>query len=110
MLLGNGVWQNRYGGDPAMIGRTIKVNEQPATVIGVMPEGIKFPINTDIWMPLVNLAGIAGSEARRAQLQVVRPARRRRHASRRRSAELTTIVSAAGARLSRRPTRTSRRR
>ncbi len=59
VLLGNGVWKNRYGSDPAVIGRTIKVNEQPATIIGVMPEGFKFPINADLWVPLVNLAGIA---------------------------------------------------
>ncbi len=38
-MLGNGIWKNRYGSDPSMIGRTIKVNGVPATVIGVMPEG-----------------------------------------------------------------------
>jgi putative ABC transport system permease protein len=59
VLLGNGIWKNRYGSDPAVVGRTIKVNEQPATIIGVMPEGFKFPINADLWVPLVNLAGIA---------------------------------------------------
>jgi predicted permease len=59
VLLGNGVWKNRYGSDPSVVGRTIKVNEQPATVIGVMPAGFKFPINADLWMPLVNLAGLA---------------------------------------------------
>jgi predicted permease len=59
VLLGNGVWKNRYGSDPAVIGRTIKVNEQPATIVGVMPEGFKFPINADLWVPLVNLAGLA---------------------------------------------------
>src|SRR4029079_13279607 len=45
VLLGNGVWKNRYGSDAAVSGRTIKVNEQPATIIGVMPEGFKFPVN-----------------------------------------------------------------
>jgi predicted permease len=59
VLLGNGIWKNRYGSDPAVIGRTIKVNEQPATVIGVMPEGFKFPVNADIWVPIVNQAGLA---------------------------------------------------
>ena len=43
VMLGNGVWKNRYGSDPAVIGRTIRVNDVPAIVIGVMPEGFKFP-------------------------------------------------------------------
>jgi putative ABC transport system permease protein len=59
VILGNGVWKNRYGSDPGVIGRTIKVNELPATVIGVMPEGFKFPINADLWIPAVQLAGLA---------------------------------------------------
>ncbi len=53
ILLGHGVWKNRYAGDPAVIGRTVRVNNQPATIIGVMPEGFKFPNNEDLWMPLV---------------------------------------------------------
>jgi putative ABC transport system permease protein len=59
VLLGNGIWKNRYGSDPSVIGRTIKVNEQPVTVIGIMPEGFKFPVTADLWVPLVNLAGVA---------------------------------------------------
>ena len=59
VMLGNGIWKNRYGSDPSVIGRTIKVNELPATVIGVMPEGFKFPINADLWIPAVHLAGLS---------------------------------------------------
>jgi putative ABC transport system permease protein len=55
VILGNGVWKNRYGSDPSVIGRTVKVNEIPATVIGVMPEGFKFPENADLWIPLVQM-------------------------------------------------------
>src|SRR6188474_1944192 len=69
VLLGNGIWKNRYGSDPSVIGRTIKVNEQPATVIGVMPEGFKFPVNADLWVPLVNLAGIAEQKRETRSLQ-----------------------------------------
>jgi predicted permease len=59
VILGNGIWKNRYGSDPQVIGRTIKINELPVTVIGVMPEGFKFPINADLWIPVVHLAGLA---------------------------------------------------
>src|SRR5436190_2118642 len=55
VILGNGVWKNRYGSDPSVLGRNIKVNEIPATVIGVMPEGFKFPTGADLWMPLAQM-------------------------------------------------------
>jgi predicted permease len=54
VLLGHGVWKTRYGADPKVLGRVIKVNEIACTVIGVMPEGMKFPMNADMWRPLVN--------------------------------------------------------
>src|SRR5687768_1936303 len=56
VILGHTLWSNRYGADPNVIGRAIRVNAQPATIIGVMPPGMKFPTNADIWMPLVPTA------------------------------------------------------
>ena len=46
-ILGYSVWQSRYGGDRSVLGRVIRVNEIPSTIIGVMPEGMKFPTNAD---------------------------------------------------------------
>jgi putative ABC transport system permease protein len=37
VMLGNGVWKNRYGSDRSVVGRTIRVNDTPSVVIGVMP-------------------------------------------------------------------------
>ncbi len=62
-LLGGGIWKNRYGSDPAVIGRTIKVNSVVVTVIGIMPPDFKFPFNTDIWIPL----SVLPAEARDAK-------------------------------------------
>jgi predicted permease len=53
VLLGHGVWKNRYAGATDVVGRAVRVNGQPATIIGVMPEGFRFPNNEDFWMPLV---------------------------------------------------------
>jgi predicted permease len=53
VLLGYGIWKDRYSSSPSVIGRAVRVNEKPATIIGVMPEGFKFPGDTDMWMPLV---------------------------------------------------------
>jgi putative ABC transport system permease protein len=52
-LVGYGTWQSRYGGDPGLVGRVIKVNDVACTVIGIMPERMKFPNNAELWRPLV---------------------------------------------------------
>ena len=52
VLLSNGVWKNRYGGEPGILGRVIRVNTVPSTIVGVMPEGFQFPNNAEIWQPL----------------------------------------------------------
>ncbi len=55
VILGDGIWKNRYSSDPAIVGRSIKVNSIVATVIGVMPPDMKFPNNADVWMPVAQL-------------------------------------------------------
>ncbi len=56
VVLGYGVWENRYGKDPNIIGQTIRINDSPTVVIGVMQRGLKFPIDSDLWTPLVPTA------------------------------------------------------
>ena len=58
-ILGNSIWKTRYGGDPAILGRTIRINDVPTTVVGVMPEGMKFPFGADLWLPLAQLPNLA---------------------------------------------------
>lgn len=52
MLLGYHVWQDRFGGDPEVVGQVARVNGEQTTIIGVMPEGFRFPIAEDVWLPL----------------------------------------------------------
>ncbi len=52
VILGYGVWENRYGKDPAILGRSIRINDVPTTVIGVMQNGLRFPIDSDMWIAL----------------------------------------------------------
>jgi putative ABC transport system permease protein len=49
VILGYGLWKERYGGDATVLGRVIRINEVPATIVGVMPEGMKFPVNAALW-------------------------------------------------------------
>jgi predicted permease len=71
VLLGSSVFKNRYGSDPAVIGRTIRINEVPSVVIGVMPEGFRFPGNSDLWQPLSNMPGLLAQPRNARSFQVV---------------------------------------
>ena len=52
-LLGNAIWRSRYGGDPAIVGRTIRLNDVATTIVGVMPARFTFPGTSDLWLPLM---------------------------------------------------------
>jgi putative ABC transport system permease protein len=57
-ILSHGLWRARYGGDPAVLGRTIRINSQATTVVGVMPDGFNYPLVADVWMPMAMAPGI----------------------------------------------------
>jgi putative ABC transport system permease protein len=56
VILGYALWHSRYGGDPSIVGRTIRINGEPAAVIGVMPRNMMFPLTSQLWKPLVPTA------------------------------------------------------
>jgi len=51
-LIGFDIWQNRFGGDKSIVGKTIPINGKQVSIIGVMPKNWRFPEICDIWMPL----------------------------------------------------------
>jgi predicted permease len=51
-ILAYSTWRERYNGDAGIIGKNIRVNGVPYTVVGVMPSGFAFPENDKIWIPL----------------------------------------------------------
>ena len=49
VIIGYRIWRNRYGGDPQIVGKLTRINGEPAVIVGVMPEGMLFPQNTEMW-------------------------------------------------------------
>ncbi len=52
VLIGHHVWRDRFGSDPAVVGQSARVNGEMGTIVGVMPEGFKWPSNHDVWVTL----------------------------------------------------------
>jgi putative ABC transport system permease protein len=50
-VISHRIWQSRFGGDPAIVGRSIRVNGTPTEIVGVMPPGFLL-IGTDLWLPM----------------------------------------------------------
>jgi predicted permease len=55
VILGHATWRTRYASSPDAIGRRLRVNGIESTIVGVMPEGFGYPINSALWQPLALL-------------------------------------------------------
>lgn len=51
-VIGWDLWQRDYGADPNIIGRSVRINGEPASIIGVMPQGFQWPVRNQIWVPM----------------------------------------------------------
>jgi putative ABC transport system permease protein len=62
-VIGYDLWQQRFGGDARVVGRTVQFGRTPTEIVGVMPEGFGFPIAHDMWVPMrVNAANVLPRE------------------------------------------------
>src|SRR5215831_4487679 len=53
VILSHGLWRRRFAGDPSVIGRSVTLDGQSYTIIGVAPAGFRFPDDeTEIWKPI----------------------------------------------------------
>ena len=52
VVLSYGLWQRRFGGDHAIVGKTVPVNGIDRTIVGVLPRGVGYPAPGEIWTPL----------------------------------------------------------
>jgi predicted permease len=52
-IIGHGLWTRRFGADPGAVGRTLRINGAPYTVVGVLPRGFRgLTGNAEAWVPL----------------------------------------------------------
>src|SRR5262249_25817964 len=59
-IISSNIWKSRYAASRDVLGRKVSVNGvTPATIVGVMPDGIRFIDFTDVWMPLAQMPGLA---------------------------------------------------
>jgi predicted permease len=52
LVLSYGFWQNRLGGDPAIVGKTFEMNDRIHTVVGILPPVPQYPAENDVYMPV----------------------------------------------------------
>jgi putative ABC transport system permease protein len=53
VLLSHGLWQRQFGSDPSLVNKTVQLDGQSYTVVGIMPLGFQFPSPKGLWVPLV---------------------------------------------------------
>ena len=53
VILGYGLWQRGFGGDPQVIGKEVIIDGRGCQIIGVMPKGFDYPSPSELWMPQV---------------------------------------------------------
>jgi putative ABC transport system permease protein len=51
VAIGEGLWRRRFGADPSLLGKAIRIDGEPVTVVGIMPRTFNFPNNADLWFP-----------------------------------------------------------
>ena len=65
VVLSHGLWQRRFAGASDVLGRSLRLNGEPHTVVGVMPPGFGFPLAEEFWVPLrLDWTRIARGEGR----------------------------------------------
>ncbi|HTH46643.1 MAG TPA: ABC transporter permease, partial [Candidatus Limnocylindria bacterium] len=56
VVISHALWQTRFGGEAGIVNRSITLNGNPYTVLGVMPAGFEFPTKSDLWLPAANFS------------------------------------------------------
>ena len=66
VIIGDGLWKRRFGGDPGIVGSQIQLDGESYTLVGIAPPGFDFPVGSQVWAPLAFTAERAADRASRA--------------------------------------------
>ncbi|HEX4683836.1 MAG TPA: ABC transporter permease [Gemmatimonadaceae bacterium] len=67
IVLSEELWRREYGADTSIVGRTLRVNAEPFTVVGIAPTGRHYPVTVEAWMPTQFDARTMSDESRGAR-------------------------------------------
>ena len=76
IVLGDRLWRAMFAADPAVIGRQVELNEEPYTIVGVMPSGFDYPmgaVHPDAFLPLSRRDYCCGRLGSQAAIARIRP-------------------------------------
>jgi putative ABC transport system permease protein len=76
MVISYGLWQRRYAGSRDAIGRRLTINEQPFTIVGVMPPDVEFPRGAEAWRTIASFAATQANAAFRVDVDLIARMRR----------------------------------
>ena len=71
LVISHGLWQRRYGGIRDVLGRSLIVNNQSFTIVGVMPPDVDYPRGVEAWMSVAALTSILTNPAFRVDLDLI---------------------------------------
>jgi predicted permease len=74
VVISEGYWRRQFGGDPAAIGKRIRIDAFDATIVGVVPAAFRFPSNTEVWLPIGQFSrayGTPDADSLRAYVDMV---------------------------------------
>ncbi len=71
MLISHRLW-SALGSDPEVVGRELRLDGSLRTVVGVMPPGFRFPVQSDVWVPMASVFGRGTNRSWRADQAIAR--------------------------------------
>ena len=63
-VLAESLWRSRFASDPQIVGKSVRINGIPFTVVGVTPRGFQFPMDApdvQLWTPISQDASVSGT-------------------------------------------------
>jgi len=63
VVLSHGLWRRRFGSDRGVVGKSLQINDQSYTVVGVMPAQFRYPSDAELWVPLPSSGWASPREA-----------------------------------------------